>query len=680
MKFANPVFFWALLSLAIPIVIHLFHFRRFRTVYFTNVRFLKALQEETQSRSRLKHLLVLIARCLALAAIVFAFAQPFIPADRKSTGANRAISVYIDNSFSMDSRGESSSLIELAKKHAAEIIASYKATDRFNLITNDFEGKHQRLVTKDQFIELLEEVDSSPASRKISEVIGRQKDILKQSATSQPIVYLISDFQKNTFDLNTIKPDTSISLNCVHIKPQLADNISIDSVWFESPYREKGKSDNIQLSIRNFSNGRVENLPVKLTVDGAQRGLGSATAGPDSTFNTAISFTASGSGYHSGSLKITDYPVVFDDEFFFSYRIPEKISILTIHGSGENQYLNRLFQSNAAFEYLNTSDLQVDYAGFSNKHLIILNGLKTVSSGLIQELKKFAQQGGSVLIFPSLQSNATSYQMLSKELKAGEYQGVQQIAQKVAKLNDAHRIYDDVFEKKPEGIDLPTVKTYLSFKPGKDSRQEEIMRLQNGDLFLADYDSWKGHTYLCAVPLEEAAGNFQLHALFIPTIYKIALYSIPQTSLFYTIGKDEAIEIQGLRLKGDQPLKIAAADGSFEIIPEQQADEGKMRLFVRDQISKSGIYKVKQADSTLAILAFNYNRTESPNNFEAADELKELLETTGWNNAAVLDGSVKELRQAVMQLDEGQPLWKIFIILALLFLLAEVLLIRFLKS
>lgn len=680
MKFANPAFFWALLTLAIPIIIHLFHFRRFRTVYFTNVRFLKALQEETQSRSRLKHLLVLLARCLALAALVFAFAQPFIPADRKSTGANRVVSVYIDNSFSMDSRGESSSLIELAKKHASEIISSYKATDRFNLITNDFEGKHQRLVTKDQFIELLEEVNSSPASRKISEVISRQKDILKQSESSQQIVYLISDFQKNTFDLNTLKADTSVSLNCVHIKPQLADNISIDSVWFESPYREKGKADIIQLKLKNFSNARVENLPVKLTVDNAQRGLGSATIGVDSILNTAISFTASGAGYHSGSLKITDYPVVFDDEFFFSYKIPEKISILAINGSGDSPYLNRLFQSNNAFEYLNSSDLQVDYAGFSNKHLIILNGLKSISSGLSQELKKFTQQGGSILVFPSLQSDLNSYQLLSNELKAGQYQAVQTLQQKVSKLNDSHRIYDDVFEKKPDGIDLPAVKSYLTFKPGNDSRQEEIMRLQNGDLFLADYDSWKGHTYLCAVPLEEAAGNFQLHALFIPTVYKIALYSIPQTKLFYTIGKDEAIEIQGLRQKGEQPLKITATDGSFEIIPEQQADEGKMRLFVHDQIVKSGVYSVKQADSTLAMLAFNYDRTESPNNFETADQLKELLETSGWVNAAVLDGSVKELRQAVMQLDEGQPLWKIFILLALLFLLAEVLLIRFLKS
>jgi hypothetical protein len=466
----------------------------------------------------------------------------------------------------------------------------------------------------------------------------------------------------------------------VHIKPQLADNLSIDSAWFESPYRENGKSDLVQLRLKNFSPKKVDNLPVKLTVDNAQRGLGSISVGPDSALNSSISFTANGAGYHSGSLKITDYPIIFDDEFFFSYRIPEKINILAIHGSGESEYLNRLFQNKIAYNFQNTSDLQVDYAGFSGKHLIVLNSLKTVSSGLIQELKKFTQQGGSILVFPSLQSDIASFKMLSTELKAGEYQAAQQIPQKVSKLNDAHRIYDDVFEKKPEGIDLPAVKNYLTFKPGRDSRQEEIMRLQNGDLFLADYDSWKGHTYLCAVPLDESAGNFQLHALFIPTVYKIALYSVPQTRLFYTIGQDEAIEIQGLRLKGDQPLKIAANDGSFEIIPEQQSEEGKIKLFVHDQIVKSGIYKVKQADSTLAVLAFNYNRTESPNNFESADQLKETLETSGWNNSTVLDGSVKELRQAVMQLDEGQPLWKIFIILALLFLLAEVLLIRFLKS
>ncbi|MCB0819631.1 MAG: BatA domain-containing protein, partial [Bacteroidetes bacterium] len=70
MKFANPQFLWALFSLIIPILIHLFHFRRFKIVYFTNVRFLRELRKETQSRSRIRKLLILIARCLALSALV----------------------------------------------------------------------------------------------------------------------------------------------------------------------------------------------------------------------------------------------------------------------------------------------------------------------------------------------------------------------------------------------------------------------------------------------------------------------------------------------------------------------------------------------------------------------------------------------------------------------------------
>jgi len=77
MSFVYPWFLWALLAIAIPIIIHLFHFRRFKTVYFTNVKFLKEVKEQTSARSKLKHLLVLCSRILAIAALVFAFAMPY---------------------------------------------------------------------------------------------------------------------------------------------------------------------------------------------------------------------------------------------------------------------------------------------------------------------------------------------------------------------------------------------------------------------------------------------------------------------------------------------------------------------------------------------------------------------------------------------------------------------------
>ncbi|MBL0031994.1 MAG: BatA domain-containing protein [Bacteroidetes bacterium] len=80
MQFIYPEFLFALSVLAIPIIIHLFNFRRFKKIYFTNVRFLKEIKQDTQSKSKLKHLLVLLSRLLALTFLVLAFAQPFIPA------------------------------------------------------------------------------------------------------------------------------------------------------------------------------------------------------------------------------------------------------------------------------------------------------------------------------------------------------------------------------------------------------------------------------------------------------------------------------------------------------------------------------------------------------------------------------------------------------------------------
>src|ERR1700741_1709528 len=104
MSFLYPAFLFGLFALAIPVIIHLFNFRRFKKVYFTNVRFLKELKQETESKSKLKHLLILIARLLEVTCLVLVFAQPFIPlSDSRIKTGQKAVSVFIDNSFSMES-------------------------------------------------------------------------------------------------------------------------------------------------------------------------------------------------------------------------------------------------------------------------------------------------------------------------------------------------------------------------------------------------------------------------------------------------------------------------------------------------------------------------------------------------------------------------------------------------
>ena len=79
MKFLYPQFLYALAVVAIPIILHLFNFKKFKTVYFSNVRFLKEVKQQTKAKSELKHILILLSRILALSSLVLAFAQPYVP-------------------------------------------------------------------------------------------------------------------------------------------------------------------------------------------------------------------------------------------------------------------------------------------------------------------------------------------------------------------------------------------------------------------------------------------------------------------------------------------------------------------------------------------------------------------------------------------------------------------------
>ena len=83
-EFVNPGFLWGLFALIIPIIIHLFNFKRYKKVYFSNVRFLQELQSETKKQSQLKRWLLFLSRLLAFACIILAFAQPFLPIDNNS--------------------------------------------------------------------------------------------------------------------------------------------------------------------------------------------------------------------------------------------------------------------------------------------------------------------------------------------------------------------------------------------------------------------------------------------------------------------------------------------------------------------------------------------------------------------------------------------------------------------
>ncbi len=681
MQFVHPYFLTGLTAIAIPVIIHLFNFRKYKRVLFTNVSFIKDIQLQTRKQSRLKHLIILALRILAIIALVTAFAQPFIPLTEqtKTSEAGNALSIYLDNSFSMEAQSGFGPLIEEGRKKASEIAAAYKASDKYQLLTNDFEGLHQRLVTREEFLQMLERVNVSASVRKTSEIITRQKDLLASLPAKNKSIYLISDFQKSSTDLASLEYDSSIQIVLVPLKANPSPNITIDSCWFTSPVHQAGKTVTLKVRVNNVSDQQYEKVPLKLLINSNQKAVTTFDLPPFSSQELTLAYNDMEAGIRYGRLEIADNPIIYDDAFFFAYNVTANIPVLVIDNGIPNVFLASLMKNDSSFRYQRQSEQNLDYASFSNFDLIILDAVPSISSGLAQELNRFVSKGGSLLIAPSLSMDVDSYNSFLGQMGVSPYGPLKKMKQKVTTLALQHPLFQDVFDAIPEKMDLPVVFSAFEMNGTSRTNRDVLISMQSNAPFLITQASGQGKVYMLASPLDLAASNFPQHALFVPVIYKIALLSKPDVRLYYAVGLDERIAYNKAANGDDQVIKIKQRDASFEFIPGQSSDAASSGLMVQDQIKEAGLYQIIDGDSVTAGLAFNYQRSESDVSAYTPAELKEMSAKAGLKNISVLETSTKNLTEAIQELHAGIRLWKLFIIFALVFLAAEILILRFWK-
>ncbi|MFZ4398699.1 MAG: BatA domain-containing protein [Bacteroidales bacterium] len=681
MQFVNPYFLWGLLAIGIPIIIHLFNFRKFKKVYFSNVSFLEELKVQTQKYSRLKHLLILAMRILAIICLVFAFAQPYIPfsGNKKAVAGKNVVSIYVDNSFSMEAISDEAKLLDIAKTKAREIVTAYPNTDLFQLLTNDFEGKHQHLFSKEEFLQLLDEIEISPSVRKLSEIIKRQQDVLNLIPQTNKASYIISDFQKSVSQIEDIQNDTSISTYLIPLIPLKSNNLYIDSCWFDSPILQLNKNVKLNVKIKNASDLAYEKIPLKLMINNNQRAIASFDIKEKDEITLNLSYRINESGIQNGYVELTDYPITYDDKFYFSYNVADNIAVLLINGGDENQYLNKIYQLDSVFSLSNVSERNIDYAAFRKNNLIVLNGLKTISSGLGQELKRFVDNGGSLLVFPSTTIDFESYRQFSKTLNILSYESKDSTDTKVEQLNIHHPIFADVFEKLPENIDLPKVYSFYTFAVNQVMRKEYLLKMLNDRDFLNVNNSGKGIVYLSAVPIDVKWSNFPRHAIFVPALFNIALQSLHVNKLFYTIGNDESLSLKNINLQGEDILKLKSIQPGFELIPEHKNMDSKLEVMFHNQVKQAGNYMLFSDQKSVTGISFNYDRNESRLDFLSIKEIEQKIKDKQLNNFTLIESEKKHLGLLIKEINQGIKLWKLFVILSLIFLLGEVVFIRLWK-
>jgi hypothetical protein len=360
--------------------------------------------------------------------------------------------------------------------------------------------------------------------------------------------------------------------------------------------------------------------------------------------------------------------------------------VLSINEKDGNSYLNALFDNDSTIRFSNSQVKQLDYGNLFSNALLILNGPEEISSGLAQELNRFVRDGGHLVIFPPSRGKTDSYNSFLAQLNLPVFAELDTVRQRIAGINLESAIFSDVFEKNgsgkvvlPENIDLPMVQKHYVLHQEIHSTGEVLLKLQNNQPFLFSAPVDKGKVYLFASPADEGWTAFPKHMIFVPTLYKIALLSNPSHPLYYLAGENATIEIPADSISESNIYKLKKLDSGYEIIPEIRKFGTSVSLMTHDQIKDAGFYAVGRGNKQVAGLAFNFNRKESDMSCFSMSELEQQISRMSAKDIRILKDKKSSLKREIHQIRQGTPLWKLFIIFALLLIACEIALIRFLK-
>lgn len=685
MSFLYPAFLFALLALAIPVIIHLFNFKRYKTLFFSNVQLLKRIKQESKKKSQLKQLIILASRLLAIAALVFAFSQPYIPLnDRTTQAAQQIVSVYIDNTFSMKNVNEQGQLLEQGKLKAIEIANSYHAGTQFAIQTSDLLAEHQFIFSKEQFIQQVTEIKESSRSPKFSEIYRQSIQPLSTGPrNAERLLYVLSDFQKGGMDFESLKADSSVWTYLLPFQSDKTSNLLIDTCWFEVPGRKIGQQEKLFVHLKNLSEQAYQNIPVRLTINDSLRAISNVNIGGQQEATLELNYTNNNEGIQLCKVELDDYPIIYDNSYFMSYQVKGRMRALGIFNPSNNSsnYLKALFADDELIGYDEFSENNVQISQLKDYQCIFMINNQKISSGLQSELIQFVEQGGSLVLIPNMTNNFEDYNALLAGLNGNTVASFDTASMGISEINYAHPLYKDVFKKQEVNASLPVVSGYVRFSDQIQRVETPLLKFRNGKNALSTHRFGNGNVYSFSFPIDQSNFSFVRHVIFVPTVYNMVLNSEELQRYAYSIENDEPVvlnqhqlprqldELQLINVQTRDEYKVSARNSGI----------GIQQLVIGDLISQAGHYLVNDDDQSIQSISYNFPRKESIPEFYSPDELNDQIGANDLEQFQLVDISKGNFMEILQELNNGKQLWKLFIFLTIFFLACEMAVIRFWK-
>ncbi|RJP66041.1 MAG: VWA domain-containing protein [Ignavibacteriales bacterium] len=695
MTFLNPAVLFGLIATAIPVLIHLLNLRKLKKIDFSTLSFLKELQKNKIRKVKLKQWLLLVLRFLIILFLVGAFARPALKGISigGTTSSAKTTAVFIiDNTFSMSVVDEKGSYFNRAKQVVKNILSELQDGDEIAIIPAAGLNNQLRLTNNlSEVKKTIDELEISSVSGTLHYAVLEAARLLEGSKNFNKEIYLLTDFQKSRLaerdetisDLSQLL-DERVKMYTFDFSGKEIYNIAVETFEAGNQIFEKDKQISFNAQIKNYSKQPVNNLVASLYINGERSAQQSINLAEYESKKILFETILKHSGFINAQVEIEDDDIIQDNKGYLSLNIPEQINVLILsENPNDAKFVELPLQVSSENNFVKTdtrniAQLQsVNLSGYDATIIIADN-----FAGYADKLKSYIKEGGSILILPGsngyfnqFKNSCSALQINTLVSAAGNINSGKSTAI-FDQVDFEHPVFTGMFTKgTKKKIESPEI--YFYYRQNTQGSGNNIIALSDNSSFLAEYKIEKGKIFILSVSPVLSWSNFPLKGIFVPLIYKSVLYLAAKDNANLSGIAGEEVDINLQKISGAQ-ITIQKPSGIKEAVNLNNFNSQNYINY--RNTAETGIYKVFSGDKQFMNFTINTNPLESNTEKLKKDEFDDYLKKINFKGTVVNLKPDENYFAKIQQARFGSELWKIFLIIAFVLALIEMMVARSAKK
>jgi hypothetical protein len=673
MSFLTPLLLAAIAALGVPVLIHMIQRQRTDIVEFPSLMFVRKIPFHSMRRQRVRHWLLLLLRCAALALLVAAFARPFLQSAALAavTGGSREVVILVDRSYSMGLANR----WERARDAARGVVRDLASDDLATLIFFDSGAQSGARSTTDRasLLAAIDAAELSAGTTRYGPALQLAQGILEESEQPRLETVLISDFQRVGVDsaANTLLPPGTVLTPVSVADDTESVNISVAGASVQRDIFSGRERATVTARLANRGGVPVESLQVALELNGRELESLPVTVGANSSATVTFApFTVEDTAMPI-SVRTEGDALPHDDVFHFTVSAGDVVPVLIIGspGAGEaNLFLVRALGigTSPSFEVTVRSVDQVTADDVAEAAVVVLNDVGLPSGPNGAAITRFVEAGGGlwVVLGERVRWPGDNLALLPGTVDAPADRDGRGGA--LGFVDYSHPVFE-VFST-PRSGDL-TSPRFFRYRPLDLPPDASVLaRFDDGEPALVEHAVGAGRVLVWTSTIDSFWNDFALKPIYLPFAHRVVqhLADYNQPTPYLTVG--QVLDLA--QYPGAVELDLTSANLVVRDPLEERVNAGDDGRAGFIELSRPGFYEIRDTDASdtgLVRVAVNVDLDES--NLEPVDPDELVAAATG---RAGGDREVTTERELAPEaLERRQTLWWYLLIGALGFLAAE---------